>query len=141
MVTPPDDETIVVPAIVYAVNGSTVDLFGITSEAIRIWATAKINITFYESSFHETGWPLLGQPFRDNLLTGRLGQRAFERFLIEGHVGYWKGEPNGVSQKNLSTTSVFLVRDHPEGNSPPLGRVIAHEIGHLLGSTALQRTN
>ena len=59
---------------------------------------------------------------------------------VMGFYGPWNDWDNGASLPHwywdspVSTVPIlpFFVRDHEEKGSPPLARVTAHEVGHLL---------
>jgi len=136
------NEELVLPAIIYKVNDCTVDLTHLGSQINAMWKSAGIRLKVSIGSSFYPDWPssagasIYGSSYElapKKIWDNKIKERAPDTALLEGFVGFWKGNPNGYSMRDLGTRSVFFVRDRQEPGTPPIARVASHEVGHLLG--------
>ena len=138
----------------YCVNGSVVDVHELASVVMAvndIWDQAHIRFSMGVGEIIDPvpHWP---SPYsadpRPAMDQVSINLAAYQRthpsptpFNIQGFCGPWTDGTNGRSYPDLAWDIpffTFFVRDHrvvqPDGSeSPPLARVVAHELGHIVG--------
>ena len=131
-------EELVIPLTLYLHPQASIDsaqIQKIVEEAKLIWRVANISLEADVLPYPSLlAWPILVEDLVDYFRLNPPGS------TIIGTYGEWNGGDNGLSYphqfwdtRNSSVPILpFFVRDHTEGSSPPLARVTAHEIGHLL---------
>ena len=107
------------------------DLEPIFEEVNQTWLSADIQFQF---QFRQFGVWIVGAPSLFSLETNdgkpqvHYAHRKFYSNTLENEDP--SGNlPNGF---HIPPTNVIVVRDHVKPGSPPLHRVTAHEIGHIL---------
>lgn len=143
---PDGAETLVLPVTLYRHPNAAItndELVEIGEEATKTWfeaANIRLEPSVIEYPFPEwfdTSKPPDVIPLADALVKHYRANPPPRNVL--GFYGPWTNGDNGTSLPHRYWNDAdampilpFFVRDHMVNNSPPLARVTAHEIGHIL---------